>query len=253
MGHALKGRDTMALERTEEALTPEMEELATLVAELKESEVLAAIEKHLANGVGPDEILAACQKGMRLVGSMHEEGMYFIAGLIMAGEIMRQAVDLLKPVMIKTTSSEKLGRVLLGTIAGDIHDIGKNLFRDLLECHGFTVLDLGVDVPPAEFVRAEAEFKPHLVAVSALVTDSFPQLSELVNLFGDTSREGGKRPVIIIGGGAVDDVVHRASGSDYWAQDAFMGVKLCQRLVAAKKQEKESSATAQDAATAADR
>ena len=162
--------------KNEEALPPEMQTLATLVAELKEHEVLSAIEQHLNNGTAPAEILAACQKGMRQVGLMHEEGIYYIAGLIMAGEIMRQAVDLLKPVMIKFRSSERIGRVLLGTIAGDIHDIGKNLFRDLLECHGFTVLDLGVDVPPTEFLRAAEEFKPHLVAVSALITDSFPNL-----------------------------------------------------------------------------
>ncbi len=166
---------------------------------------------------------------------MHEEGIYYIAGLIMAGEIMRQAVDLLKPLMIKTSSSRNAGRVLLGTISGDIHDIGKNLFRDLLECHGFTVLDLGVDVPPEEFVEAAETFKPHLVAVSALITDSFPRLRELVKRFEETSTGQGKRPVIMIGGGQVDDVVRRMSGSDYWTQDALVGVKLCQRLIALGK------------------
>jgi methanogenic corrinoid protein MtbC1 len=222
----------MSQDDTENTLSPELEELATLVADLKEQEVLTAIEQHLSAGVSPAEVLAACQKGMRLVGSMHEEGIYFIAGLIMAGEIMRQAVDLLKPLMIKVRSSENVGRVLLGTISGDIHDIGKNLFRDLLECHGFTVLDLGVDVPPQEFVEAAERFKPHLVAVSALITDSFLHLRELVKLFEDTSVGAVKRPVIMIGGGQVDDVVNRMSGSDYWTQDALTGVKLCQRLMA---------------------
>lgn len=235
MGRTLKGWNAMAHERTEEPLSPDMEKLAALVAELKEQEVLSLIDKHLAAGVSPAEILEACQKGMRLVGSMHEEGIYFIAGLIMAGEIMREAVELLKPVIIQSRHSQTHGRVLLGTIAGDIHDIGKNLFRDLLECHGFTVLDLGVDVPPAEFVRAEAEFRPHLVAVSALITDSFPNLRELVRLFEDSARGGAKRPLIMIGGGQVDDVVHRVSGSDYWTQDAFEGVKLCLRLMAARE------------------
>jgi methanogenic corrinoid protein MtbC1 len=221
----------MTHKRTEEVLTPKMERLATLVAELREQEVMAAIERHLAAGVSPHELLSACQKGMRLVGAMHGDGIYFIAGLIMAGEIMRQAMDLLKPLMIRSSRSKNLGRVLLGTIAGDIHDIGKNLFRDLLECHGFAVLDLGVDVPPDEFVRAAEEFKPDLVAVSALITDSFPHLRELVQRFEDVSGEGIKRPIIMIGGGQVDDVVHRMSGSDFWTQDAFAGVKLCERLV----------------------
>jgi methanogenic corrinoid protein MtbC1 len=221
----------MAHKRTDEALSPEMEKLATLVAELREQEALASVEQHLAAGVPPRQILSACQKGMRLVGSMHGDGIYFIAGLIMAGEIMRQAVELLRPLMIQSAPSRNLGRVLLGTIAGDIHDIGKNLFRDLLECHGFTVLDLGVDVPPEEFVRAAKEFKPDLVAVSALITDSFPNLRELVQLFEKTFGEKIKRPIIMIGGGQVDDVVNRVSGSDCWTQDAFAGVKLCERLV----------------------
>lgn len=218
----------------EEPLAPAMEELATLVAELREPEALSLVERHLAAGVSPGEILAACQKGMRLVGTRHEEGHYFIAGLIMAGEIMRQAVELIKPAMITLRASTNAGRVLLGTIAGDIHDIGKNLFRDLLECHGFTVLDLGVDVPPAEFLRAGAGFEPHLVAVSVLVTDSFPRLRELIESYEDLALQKARRPLTLIGGGQVDDIVYRTCGSDYWAPDAFTGVKLCQRLIAGR-------------------
>jgi methanogenic corrinoid protein MtbC1 len=86
-------------------------------------------------------------------------------------------------------------------------------------------------VPPAEFVRAAAEFKPDLVAVSALITDSFPNLRELVQLFENTPGKRPKRPIIMIGGGQVDEVVHRVSGSDCWTQDAFAGVKLCERLM----------------------
>ncbi len=213
--------------RSEKDLSQEMGGLAALIAELKENEVLARIKRHIESGTAPADIISACQEGMRLVGLMHEKGQYFIAGLIMAGEIMHEVVDLLRPVMIKGPSGKNLGRVLLGTVAGDIHDIGKNLFRDLLECHGFTVLDLGVDVPPVEFVRAEEEFKPHLIAASALLTDSFPQLRELVRLF----EERKARPMIIIGGGQVDELVFNMAGSDYWAPDAFSGVKLCQKIV----------------------
>ncbi len=209
-----------------------MGELATLVANLREEEALLAVRRHLEAGVSPAELLHACQRGMRLVGSMHEKGHYYIAGLIMAGEIMRQAVDLLKAVMIKEGRGKTYGRVLLGTIAGDIHDIGKNLFRDLLECHGFTVLDLGVDVPPADFVRAESEFKPHLIAASALITESFSHLRELVQLFEDSSRQRPEpRPFILIGGGQVDERVFRMSGADHWGADAFSGVRICRRLI----------------------
>jgi methanogenic corrinoid protein MtbC1 len=211
-----------------------MRELAKLVAELKEQEALLTIKRHLDVGVPPTELLRACERGMRKVGSRYEKGIYYISGLIMAGEIMRQSVDMLRPVMIKGAPSGTLGRVLLGTIQGDIHDIGKNLFRDLLECHGFTVLDLGVDIPAADFVAAESEFRPHLVAASALIAESIPHLRELVELFRDATRSGsGRRPCILIGGGQVNERVFWMSGADYWAEDAFSGVKICRKLVKA--------------------
>lgn len=212
-------------------------ELAALVANLREEEALSAVKGRLDAGVSPNEVLRACQKGMRLVGSMHENGRIYIAGLIMAGEIMRQAVDLLKPVMVKKTGGKSFGRVLLGTIEGDIHDIGKNLFRDLLECHGFKVLDLGVDVPPVEFVKARSEFEPHLVAASCLLTNSFPHLRELVELFKDAARRGSeRRPFILIGGGQVDERVFRMSGADQWGEDAFTGVRICRKLMRENKE-----------------
>ncbi|MGB6068078.1 MAG: cobalamin-dependent protein [Desulfomonilaceae bacterium] len=218
--------------KTVRSMAQGMGELATLVANLREEEVLLAIKQYLAAGVSPAEILQACQKGMRLVGSMHEKGHYYIAGLIMAGEIMREAVDLVKPVMVRQRRGKTFGRVLLGTIAGDIHDIGKNLFRDLLECHGFTVMDLGVDVPPIDFIAAESEFKPYLIAASALITDSFPHLRELVELFEDTARHRSVgRPFILIGGGQVDERVFRMCGADNWGEDAFSGIQICRRLM----------------------
>jgi methanogenic corrinoid protein MtbC1 len=218
--------------KTTRSTTQETAELATLVANLREEEALQAVKKLLDVGASPAEIMHACQKGMRLVGSLHEKGHYYIAGLIMAGEIMHQAVDLLRPFMIKERRDKACGRVLLGTIAGDIHDIGKNLFRDLLECHGFTILDLGVDVPPADFVRAEAEFQPHLIAASALITESFPHFRELVELFEKAAAERSeRRPFILIGGGQVDERVFRMSGADCWGEDAFSGIHICRKLM----------------------
>ncbi len=218
--------------RDQKDLTHQMKELATLVSELKEDEVLAMVQRSIESGTPPAELLSACREGMRLVGLMHEKGQYFIAGLIMAGEIMYRAVDLLRPVMLKGRTGENVGRVILGTSAGDLHDIGKNLFRDLLECHGFQVLDLGVDVPPAEFIRADSDFGADLIAASALMTGSFPQLRGLVKLFEEKASEKKTRPIIIIGGGQVDEVVFNMPGPDYWAPDAFSGVRLCQKLVA---------------------
>ena len=178
------------------------------------------------------DLLNACQKGMRMVGAMHEKGHYYIAGLIMAGEIMHQALEILRPVMVDKGRAKTFGRILLGTIEGDIHDIGKNLFRDLLGCHGFTVLDLGVDVPPADFVSAESDFRPHLIAASALITDSFPHLRELVRMFEEAASRGAtKQHFILIGGGQVDERVFRMCGADQWAEDAFAGVRICRKFM----------------------
>jgi len=237
MGRSQELGEIVVPKKAMKPMTREMNELAALVADLREQEVLEAVRRLLAAGAPPADILRYCQKGMRLVGSMHEKGRYFIAGLIMAGEIMRQAMDLVKPAMVKQKYGKTFGRVLLGTIEGDIHDIGKNLFRDLLECHGFTVLDLGVDVPPAEFVAAEAEFKPHLIAASALITESFPHLRELVDLFNDAARhKSERRPLIVIGGGQVDERVFRMTGADRWGEDAFLGIQICLELM--KEREK---------------
>jgi len=232
MGRNLKTRKPVTLESAEAPFAREMDELSTLVAQLKEEEALAMVRQSMEAGVPAAEIFSACQKGMRTVGSMHEKGVYFIAGLIMAGEIMREALDILRPVIRRGRPEKSLGRVLLGTIKGDIHDIGKNLFKDLLESHGFTVLDLGVDVEPAGFIKAAADFHPHLIAVSVLITSSFPFLRELVDLFHHATTDRAERPSIIIGGGQVDERISSVSGSDYWAQDAFVGLKLCLSLAA---------------------
>ena len=206
--------------------------LTALVAELREEEVLQEIRRRLAAGESPVELLETCQQGMRMVGSMHEQGHYYISGLIMAGEIMRLAVELIRPVMAGKSCSGNSGRVLLGTIQGDLHDIGKNLFRDLVECHGFTVMDVGIDIPPADFITAALEFKPHVVAASALVTDSFPHLRELVRLFGaGDGIPAMRRPFILIGGGQVDERVFQMSGADHWGADAFAGVRICRELM----------------------
>lgn len=230
MGRTIKTPKFTSKKKTEEPSDVTLAQLAQLVAELKEDEVLSLIKRRIQEGIPASEIMSACQRGMRIVGSKHEAGQYFIAGLIMAGEIMRQALELLRPLITKKRPEESLGRVLLGTISGDIHDIGKNLFKDLLECHGFTVMDLGVDVAPAEFVRAASEFRPQLVAISALITGSFHHLRELVELFRNQAHTGKERPLIIIGGGQLDDRIYRISGSDYWATDAFEGLQLCLKL-----------------------
>jgi 5-methyltetrahydrofolate--homocysteine methyltransferase len=122
--------------------------------------------------------------------------------------------------------------VLLGTVRGDIHDIGKNMAAMLLECHGFQVVDLGVDVPADEFAAQAVNLKPTIVGLSGLITASFEAMRETVAVIRRQAAQNGVTYPIVIGGGQLDEQVFRYIGADYWVTDAMNGVRLCQRLVA---------------------
>ena len=136
------------------------------VAELNEQAVLALVQERLSDGDDPLSIVEDCQEGMRRVGEQYEQGHYYLAGLIMAGEIFREVMELAQPVIEAQISGEETGRVLLGTVQGDIHDIGKNIQGMLLSCHGFTVYDLGVDVQPDEFLAQAKKVKPDIIGLT---------------------------------------------------------------------------------------
>jgi len=206
-------------------------ELITLLTELNEQEVLEEVRRLLKNGESALHILESCQKALRYVGDNYEQGRYYLSGLMMAGEIMRQVSEMLQRVLEKGIDRKMSGRVLLGTVQGDIHDIGKNLFGVILRCHGFELRDIGVDVPPEAFLRGAREFEPHVVGLSGLLTVTYDAMRETIALLRGNTQEG--RPCVstIIGGGLVDAKVCKYVGSDYWAPDAVSGAKLCRRLV----------------------
>ena len=205
--------------------------LLALVADLREKDVAKEVENLLEKGSSPYDILATCQQGMRIVGQLFSDGEYFISGLIMAGEIMRQVALLLTPAFQKNVGSEKIGVVLLGTVKGDIHDIGKNLFKVLLQCHGFSVVDLGVDVQCKDFLDAVKRIHPDIVAISSLLTSSYEGLRETIIMLNHSIAQEQIRIPVIIGGGMIDDRVCRFVGANYWAPDAVSGAHICKELV----------------------
>jgi methanogenic corrinoid protein MtbC1 len=156
---------------------------------------------------------------------------YFLSALIVSGEVLREVMELVQPVVQNRLSGHSSGCVLLGTGQGDIHDLGKNIVQVLLRCYGFTVYDLGVDVPPAEFAAQAHAIQPSFIGLSGLLTASYSAMRETVSLL-QSAAEPGARPVPIIIGGQVDEQVSRYVGADYWVTDAMEGVRLCQRLVA---------------------
>jgi len=207
-------------------------ELVKLLADLEEEAVLDLVRRRVAAGDDPLQLIEECNAGMRQVGERYEQRQYFLAGLIMAGEIFREVVEIAQPVLENQVTRQVSGRVLLGTVQGDIHDLGKDMVGMLLTCHGFTVIDLGVDVPPAEFVEQVSKLKPDIVGLSGVLTASYERMRETVSLLREKARQDRRSFPIIIGGGMIDDQICHYVGADHWVADAMGGVHLCQKLMA---------------------
>jgi len=206
-------------------------QLAQFVADLEEDTVLALVKQRLEAGDDPLKIIDECNEGMREVGQRYEQGEYFVAGLIMSGEIFREVVELVQPLLEQQAAGKSSGRVLVGTVSGDIHDIGKNMFGMLLSCHGFEVLDLGVDVPPDVFAAKVIETKPDIVGLSGLITASFETMKETIAALRNEAQKHNLSFPIIIGGGMIDDQICQYVGADHWMPDAMAGVRLCEELL----------------------
>ncbi len=214
-----------------ESFAARKKRLVDLIVELDERHCMSEIENMLSSGWDPMDLLDCCIQAMRVVGKRFEEGRYFIAALIMAGAIMRQATDLIEPHLVRRESYDANGTIILGTIAGDIHDLGKNLFAVLVRCIGFEVIDLGVDVPPPAFLEAAKQTRPDLVGISCVFTHALPELKTAVQA---VRTELAPPPPIIIGGTCIDELICRHVEADYWVQDAAQGVKICRRLLQEK-------------------
>ena len=205
--------------------------LQTLMAELEEEAALERAEELLAGGTDPLDIIDQCHKGMVDVGELYERGVYFISGLIMAGEIMRRIGQLVFPLLGRTVMDGDAGIIVLGTVEGDIHFIGKDIYKVLAQVHGFSVHDLGVDVPAGRFVGAIHEFKPHIVGLSCLITSAFQPMKETIAFLRE-SIPTSMAPKAYMIGGRVDDALCKEVGADFWTNEAMRGVRLCQRIMA---------------------
>jgi len=199
--------------------------------ELEEDKVLAAVQRRLEQGDDPLEIIVDAQEGMRRVGDRYEQGEYYLAALIMAAEIFREIMELVEPVVETQISTAGSGVILLGTVQGDIHDIGKNIISILSACYGFMIHDLGVDVPPEVFVSRAAELNPDLIGLSGLITASFEAMARTVALLRQAEAQTGRRTPIIIGGSQLDEQVCEYVKADYWVRSAIDGILLFQRLL----------------------
>lgn len=205
-------------------------ELVDAIADLKEEKALRIVKEKLASE-DPLKILEFCRKGLEIVGKRFEEAVYFIPDLVMAGEILREITEIVKPKMEKTVQVKRLGKVLIGTVEGDIHDIGKNIVTLMLDINGFEVHDLGVDVPAQKFVEKIEEVKPEIVGLSGLLTLAIDSMKKTIETIDDAGLRN--RVKIIIGGNIVDERVKEYVGADAYANDAIEAVSICKRLVGA--------------------
>ncbi|MBW2366680.1 MAG: cobalamin-dependent protein [Deltaproteobacteria bacterium] len=202
--------------------------LIKLIADLDENKSLTLLKKMHAQGFEPYALFQCCLEGVHQVGIRFEQGRYFISALIMAGEIMRQSSEFLNPYLIGSKTGDIIGTVLIGTIEGDIHDLGKNILKDLLQCNGFEVPDLGVDVPVQSFTEKALEIKPDFIAISCLLTTSLPFLRSAIELLHQ-SRSA--HPYItIIGGCCIDHHVSTDIKADCWFPDAIKGANFCKTV-----------------------
>jgi methanogenic corrinoid protein MtbC1 len=201
------------------------------VADLNENEVLALVEARIAAGHDPLAIIEDCQEGLRQVGERYEQRHYYLSGLIMAGEIFREVMEMVQPSIEEQFTGSESGTILLGTVKGDIHDIGKNNLSMLLTCYGFSVHDLGVDVSPSEFLLQAVQIRPDIIGLSGLLTSSYDTMKETIELIRISGDAAIAAIPIIIGGNQLNEQVCRYVGADYWVNDAMTGVRLCQDVL----------------------
>jgi methanogenic corrinoid protein MtbC1 len=203
--------------------------LVNAIAGMKEEKALQLVREMVAGGSEPMAILDAAKEAMAVVGQRYDAGDYFLPELMLAGEMMSQIADVVKPELSKSPEVKRRGKVVIGTVAGDIHDIGKDIVTFMLDVNGFDVLDLGVDVPAQKFVEAIRDFQPQVVGLSGFLTLAFDAMKETVEAIKSAGLRDGVK--IMIGGGQVNEKIREYADADAYGQDAMAAVNLAQKWV----------------------
>lgn len=204
----------------------DFENLAQAMGELDEDTVVELLEAVMAEG-GTDapKAMEACQKGMDTVGKLFEEGEYFVGDLIYAGELMTQAVEIMKEALASGDGSGPKTKMILCTVKDDLHDIGKNIVKAMLEANGFEVLDLGIDVPAARIVETAKAENIKIVALSGVLTLAIDSMKATV----EALKDAGVDCKVIIGGAPVSEEACQAMGADAWAHSPQKTVGICKQ------------------------
>jgi len=208
------------------------EKLVNAIADMREEEALALVKEMVESGSDPMAILDSAREAMAIVGQRYDAGNYFLPELMLAGEMLGQITEVVKPELAKSPEIERHGKVLIGTVEGDIHDIGKNIVAFMLDVNGFEVLDLGVDVPSQKFVEAIQDFQPQVVGLSGFLTLAFDAMKETVEAIQAAGLRN--KVKIVIGGGQISEDIRKYTGADAYGKDAMVGVSLAKKWIGAE-------------------
>ena len=200
------------------------QQLVEAIADMREEEALELVSEMVESGSEPMAILDATREAMDLVGQRYDEGTYYLPELVLAGEMLNQIMDLVKPQLTEAQAIKRRGKVVIGTVEGDIHDIGKDIVTFMLDVNGFEVLDLGVDVPALKFTDAIRDFQPQVVGLSGFLTLAFDAMKETIDAISEAGLRDNVK--IMIGGGQINEQVKEHTGADAYGRDAMTAVNL---------------------------
>ena len=209
--------------------------LVDWLADMNEDDALALAKKMLLEeSASPLRVLELCRAAMDIVGKRFEEGEYFLPELVLAGEMLENISAIAKPLIKQAPGEEpkRLGKVLIGTVHGDLHDIGKNIVGFMLDINGFEVKDIGVDAPIATFIDEIKAWKPDVVGLSGFLTLAFTSMRETIEAFDKEGMRANFK--VMIGGGQIDEQVRKYTGADAFGVNAVEAVKLCKQWMGAK-------------------
>ena len=209
-------------------MNDEERQLVEWLSDMEEDDALALANKMLfEQNINPLRVLELCRAAMDIVGKRFEEGEYFLPELVLAGEMLETIGKLAKPLIKQVVGEEtkKLGKVLIGTVHGDLHDIGKNIVTFMLDINGFDVRDIGIDVPVKTFIQEIHDYQPDIVGLSGFLTLAFDSMKETIEAFETEGMRSSFK--IMIGGGQIDETVRGYTGADAFGVNAMEAVHLC--------------------------
>ncbi len=207
-------------------MSAELAEIRIQLGDLEEDKLLAAVKRSLAAGDDPLAIVEACRAGMEEVGRRFSEKEYFVSELIVSAELFNSVIKILNPHLSTASGNGPRAKVVMGTVKGDVHDIGKDIVVAMLRCNGFEVYDVGVDAPPQAFVDKVRETGAKVVGLSGLLTLAFGPMEETVKAL----KAAGLDARVMIGGGMTDEMVREKVGADAWGHDAMEAVHLARKF-----------------------